>query len=507
MRQAIDGTGADSTAAVKAYLLEHDEVLAQELYELVFPLRLPSIIAGGSALGPFSLPVPLGPGESALALMTTVGTAVPVGGGGSLVSVDATSGEIDRWASAPLGDLLGPGYLVWSDLSALPIPQSAVTKIYAVGIVDFNGELGVQYFQGSTDNGATWPAGLTMVVSGGIVSGQVAALVASGSAAQVLDLTQVQLRMKNEASLSVSLTPPGDVMKALAVGVVIYYGGGSPTGLVTRKMYFCDASSPLTYRGQIYTPANIKNNGFKSKIGIDVDSLQLDWNFRGDEPMVTDPVDGHTILTMLQAFKEGLWAGAWVKWRRTYMPTFGDCDTLGAVSMFRGRIGPVDVDRLKAKITVNSVTELFNRQIPAQLIEQNNRALQVGPGLPPDLDPDPSSWTFFECVDGHGGNVQKIVANQVAPTAGVVYAPGTFDLGYLWFQASPLEYFIAQVQHYEVIGGYNVFYLFRPLYVDPHSYPLTFAAFIPVPKDQTLSGVSGLDLPGFPHVPLPEQAV
>jgi hypothetical protein len=403
MRQAIDGTGADSTAAMKAYLLENDEVFSQELYELVFPLRLPSVVAGGAGpLGPFTLPVPLGAGESALALLTTAGVEVPVDGDGALVAVDDSSGEIDRWSSAPLGELLGPGYLVWSALSALPISQSAATKIYAVGLVDFNGVLGVQYLDCSTNNGVSW--GINLVISGGVVNGQVSALLATGSAAQTLDLSQVKFRMKNEASLSRSLTPPGDVMKLLGVGIIVYFGGASPTGLITRKMHFCDSASPLTYRGQVYTPANIKNNGFKSKIGIDVDSLQLDWNFRGEEPMVTDPNDGHTILTMMQAFKEGLWAGAWVKWRRTYMPTFGDCDTLGAISMFRGRVGPVDVDRLKAKITVNSVTELFNRQIPAQLIEQNNRALQVGPGLPPDLDPNPASWTYFECVTGHGGD-------------------------------------------------------------------------------------------------------
>jgi hypothetical protein len=103
--------------------------------------------------------------------------------------------------------------------------------------------------------------------------------------------------------------------------------------------------------------------------------------------------------------------------------------------------------------------------------------------------------------------VQKIVADQTAPTAGQVYAPGTFDLGYLLFQASPLQFFIAQVQHYEVVGGHSVFYLFKPLYVDPHAYGLTFSAFVPVPKDQAISGSSGILLQPFPFVPLPEQAV
>jgi hypothetical protein len=336
-----------------------------------------------------------------------------------------------------------------------------------------------------------------------------AALISHYGSIAAVDFTQVQFRAFLTTSLNFNILPDFNVFVINSVGLRFEYGPLGSVGVLAPVLLgrFTDASSPLTYAGNVYTPANIKNNGFKSKVGLDVDSLQLDWRFRGDEPMVTDPGTGATILTMLQGFRYGLWDGIWVKWLRVYMPIFGDCDSLGAVRMFRGRMAEPNVDRLTATLTVNSVTEMFNRQVPQQLIEANNRSQQIGPGLPPDLNPDPTHWTSFECVTGHGGTVQRIVASQTAPTAGQVYAPGTFDLGYLLFQASPLLFFVAQVAHYDVEAGFNVFYLFKPLYVDPHAYALNFFAFIPVPRDQTLSGASGVTLPGFPRIPLPEQAV
>src|SRR5882724_2329315 len=514
MRQAIKGDGSDGTAALKAYLLAHDEVMAQELYEFTQPG-----IGGGL-------------GISTAFSLSAKGVFVedPGFAGFGAATVSDSAGEIDRWESRPLGGGDDPGQLFFSydppGLYAAPgfdsggaRPRSEIQKVVAVMEAYYTPGVDssytpplqfapIYYLNVSLDGGATFPLWLNPAIDPILTSAKeftadISSLIGD---IETFDFSQVQFRVRDQSSIFVDCDEhPGAQLFILKVGLRFSYGG-LPAGIVAPEPLakVCDASSALTYAGDVYAPANIKNNGFKSKIGLDVDSLQLDWNFRGDEPMVIDPDTDETILTMLQGFQWGLWKGVWVKWRRVYMPTFGDCDTLGAVSMFRGRIADVEIDRLTAKITVNSVTEMFNRQVPQQLIEANNRSLQVGPGLPPDLDPDPTHWTVFQCVTGHGGTLQKIVARQTAPTADQVYAPGTYDLGYLFFQASPLKSFVAQVQRYEVIAGYNVFYLFRPLYVDPHGYGgLSFTAFVPVPKDQTLSGAGGVELPGFPRVPLP----
>jgi hypothetical protein len=512
MRQAIKGDGSDGTDDLKAYLLAHDAVLAQELYEFTRPG-----IGGGAGIG--TVPTQFD-------MLTTRGTFQPYSPLYFQLSgyiLGPHSGKMWRWESATLGGYGLPGNFVWDyspagayaapGFDTASIPRSQIARVYA-SITQYTVP-GVsvvwdpfKYFGISFDGGATWneailPASPTALES----VYDITSYIPGGVAAY--DFTQLQLRLRNDSSLLIFDTPPGWQCFVPKVTVRFTYASPAAGGIVAPVSLggFTDASSPLTYAGNVYKPAHIKNNGFKSKIGLDVDSLQLEWKFRGDEAMVTDPVTGATILTMLQGFQQGLWDGVWVKWRRPYMPKFGDCDSLGAVSMFRGRIAEVEVNRLTAKITVNSVTEMFNRQVPQQLIESNNRSLQIGPGLPPDLDPDPTHWTVFQCAAGQGGTVQKIVAQQTAPTGGQVYAPGTYDLGYLLFSASPLQNIVAQVERYEVIAGYNVFYLFKPLYVDPHGYPLSFTAFVPVPRDQTISGAGNVDLPGFPRVPLPEQAV
>jgi len=515
VRTAIKGDGSDGTVALKAWLLAHDNVMTQELYEFTAP----------GINGALGRPAPADPN---FALTSFSSYIVPGGFAGPGVYGDyrdltGSSVVIRRWKANNIVGLHDPGYFDFSAPAGPIGPRSAITHVVAVVSalaipgtnIEFGGsspwEPGYE-FDISLDGGASFNPLYLGSISTTLTdySVDITSAILSLGPMSSFDFSQIVIRVFCDASSLVDCIVPGAVLTVTRVGVEYSYDSSyTPPGIVlpTTLGRFCDASSPLTYRGDVYKPANIKNSGFKSKIGLDVDSLRLDWKFRGDEAMVTDPVSGATILTMLQGFQQGLWKGVWAKWLRVYMPTFGDCDSLGAVRMFRGRIAPVEVDRLTASITVNSVTEMFNRQVPQQLIESNNRSLQVGPGLPPDLDPDPAHWTIFQCVAGHGGTVQKIVARQTAPTADQVYAPGTFDLGYLMFAASPLKNFIAQVQHSEVIGGYNVFYLFRPLYVDPHTYPLSFTGFVPAPKDQTLSGAGGVDLAGFPRVPLPEQAV
>jgi Uncharacterized conserved protein (DUF2163) len=503
MRQAIKGDGSDGTDDLKAYLLAHDAILAQELYE--FTKSIVSVAAAAvSGLPILPAPtIPLAPGASVRMIIYPSSVALTQPNG----FANGTSRGVQLGLLAVgLGSLKPQaqfsGYSLPTGVDPLSI-VAVYSHIAMSGISPSGYDAGVQ---------------LSAVESGGTfqtfnrfnnVPGWSQVITSANAWHSGFDFTSVLQTGTFGASLPSTITPADlfDIVPSLVIDLAAPATGLSFGSLISG-IGLTDASSPLTYAGKIYVPAHIKNNGFKSKIGLDVDSLQLEWKLRGDEVMVADPLTGATILTMLQGFQQGLWDGVWVKWRRTYMPTFGDCDSLGAVSMFRGRIAEVEVDRLTAKITVNSITEMFNRQIPQQLIEANNRSLQFGPGLPPDLDPDPTHWTVFQCVAGQGGTVQKIVAQQTAPTSGQVYAPGTFDLGYLLFQADPLANIVAQVERYEVIAGYNVFYLFKPLYVDPHSYPLSFTAFVPVPKDQTISGAgTAAELPGFPRVPLPEQAV
>jgi hypothetical protein len=527
MRQVIKGDGSDGTAAAKAYLLAHDSLLSQELYEFQqAAIGFPVAARGGLPMSPCTQPTTpsitedfgeVWNGVENITVLFGEGSAVVLGDGTNVISSGkgisrSLSGFFvpDVFLTAPIGLYGVPG----SD-NPLARPRSDIARIFAVATLDVisEGNVPLCHFQVSPNAGADW---------GGIMPGHpnevghwqvrldITNFITSHVAIADLDFNQVYFGMGCASSTDWGDfdSPAGGGIIAHNVGLDFEYSTGGPEPPPSpRKFFFTDSNSPLTYASLKYAPTTIKNDGFKSKIGLDVDSLKLTWTLRGDEALVTDPNTAATILTILQGFQYGLLEGYWVKWRRAIMPTFGDCDSIGAVSMFRGRIAEVEVDRLTAKITVNSVTDLFNRQIPQQLIEANNRSMQVGPGLPPDLDPSPTHWAVMVCEASEGGTVTKIVARQTQPTADEVYAPGTFDMGYLWFQASPFENLIAQVRHYEVISGFNVFYLFRPLYIDPHVYAAKFIAFVPVPKDQNVSGSSLVELKGFPWVPLPEQAV
>ncbi len=81
---------------------------------------------------------------------------------------------------------------------------------------------------------------------------------------------------------------------------------------------------------------------------------------------------GNIVLTALQGFGFGVFDNATVELWRCLMPTLGDCNTLGACMMFAGRIGNLEPDRLKVKITVNSRLELLNVQVPTNIIEPTN---------------------------------------------------------------------------------------------------------------------------------------
>jgi hypothetical protein len=530
MRQVIKGDGTDGTAAAKAYLLAHDSLMTQELYEFAAPsISFPSATGssgGGYTFTPFPGVTQLSPTED----------FIPAAGGSATAS-DLTSNPYFATAPLPWGSVGGAGNSItftrWTSRTLWGFHQpyivnleggffygapgadspsarsrSDIKKVYLVGNASGTGLIGgVDY---SLNGGTSYSGLVGAPTTPGVTNTAKIDITGSLGSLATFDFTQLVFRAENGSSLFATYTPP-ITCSFWGIGLVIEYqtpgGGGVGGGVGNPLPNLCDASSALTYAGNLYKPAVIKNDGFKSKIGLDVDSLQLSWTLRGDEALIVDPVTGATILTVLQGFQYGLLEGHWVRWRRVIMPSFGDCDSIGAASMFRGKIAEIELDRLTVKITVNSVTELFNRQVPQQLIEANNRSMQVGPGLPPDLDPDQTHWVKMSCVTGLGGSTTRIVAQQTAPTAGVVYAPGTFDMGYLWLQDPPFANVVAQVRHYEVSSGYNVFELFRPLYVDPHVYAASFTAFVPIPKDQDVSGSSLVELKGFPWVPLPEQAV
>jgi hypothetical protein len=374
MRQAIKGDGSDGSAALKAYLLAHNEVLAQELYE-------------------FTRPIPFVPGTASISGLPVLPppTFPLTAGATSRVVIRPTA--VALWDRPDIGtargDALGVQLILFAVGLGSPKPNATFSGFSLPGGISPGSIKGVYPYVAMSGSSPTgYDAGVSLTYTDAHNSNFFGRFNTPGGWSQTwtgpnewytgYDFSSVRMLAIFGASLlAFGLS---DVFNAVPALVIDFGGsggsGGGGTSFESGSLSVTDAASALTYAGNTYLSAHIKNNGFKSKIGLDVDSLQLEWKFRGDEAMVTDPTTGATILTILQAFQYGLWDGVWVKWRRVYMPTFGDCDSLGAVSMFRGRIAEVEVDRLTAEITVNSITELFNRQVPATAdrVEQSQHA-------------------------------------------------------------------------------------------------------------------------------------
>ncbi|BAE49279.1 DUF2163 domain-containing protein [Paramagnetospirillum magneticum] len=101
------------------------------------------------------------------------------------------------------------------------------------------------------------------------------------------------------------------------------------------------------------------------KLGTDVDN------------MVVDVLPGRaTILGVpfLTAVQQGLFDGAWLEYRKAYMPTVADARywplrTTGTVRRFLGRIAEADAGGSVATFTVNSPMELLQKPLPRNLYQ------------------------------------------------------------------------------------------------------------------------------------------
>ncbi len=251
-----------------------------------------------------------------------------------------------------------------------------------------------------------------------------------------------------------------------------------------RTFLLTDYSSPLlwSYKGTFVT-GNISRNEVESKIGLEADKLEVIWSPQDSDILADDGgTPATTLLTVLQGFGCGIFDNGTLEVWRCLMPTIGDCDTLGACLMFSGRIGDIEPDRLKAKLTVNSRLELLNQQVPTNLIEPTNILAQYMTGQMPAGAP-----IGFTVV---AGTVLTKVYADGTPTM----PDGTYDGGYIVFTAEKLGGTYRRVRAQTVESGHHAFYLYEPLPFLPQVGD-NLEAYIPIAAD---SGKTG-----FPYVPSP----
>jgi hypothetical protein len=198
----------------------------------------------------------------------------------------------------------------------------------------------------------------------------------------------------------------------------------------------------------------------------------------------------------LQAFERGLWDNGTLRLWRAIMPEPGDCNTFGACELFAGRIAELSMTRLGVKIQANCPVELLDQQIPSNLIQPGNPAAEYGQGEAPA---GVASVPTFAVENGSTAAV--IVASCTGLTAGQLFAPGTFDFGYVRFTGGAAKGQLATVRRSDQYTGHNRFVLYEPLPIAPAAGD-TFEARVPAVRNQSAGSYQG-----FPYLPAPEATI
>lgn len=261
---------------------------------------------------------------------------------------------------------------------------------------------------------------------------------------------------------------------------------GEPEDL--NALWLTDWQTSLTWSwwGQFH-PATIKRGAVKSQIGLQVDTLQVEWspnNFVFQQSLAaTSPYQ--------QAYL-GKFDGASFRSWTVYMPTPGDADTFGASELFGGRVGECKVERAKITFTVNSYLDVVNQLVPGSVIESSNAAAgfkgACGPG---GTQPAP----VFTVTAG--GN------NQVTGNNAANFHIDDFVDGYVFFTSGSLKgVWSAVVGNAATDVHHNTAFSLAQNLPWPPAAGDTFYASSVFPNVQGSSGYYG-----FPFVPAPEQAV
>jgi len=244
----------------------------------------------------------------------------------------------------------------------------------------------------------------------------------------------------------------------------------------SQNVLLTNFDRPLTW-SQVGTflPGRISRGTIDSKVGLDVSSLDLDWHLRSSDGFYSPA--GQQPVTMLQSFQRGLWDNGRLTIYRTVMPTLGDCNTYGAMTMFSGRVAETTMTRAGVKLKVNALTELFDLQVPTNTIEPTNVMSQYGVGQPPAGMTTAPTFRVSAAP-----SVNEIIGTCTAPTNGQGFAADTFDFGYIQFNSgTSLGKIRRSVWFFSGSGG---FYLYDPLPWLPQIGE-SFTAYIPFARSST----------------------
>lgn len=237
-----------------------------------------------------------------------------------------------------------------------------------------------------------------------------------------------------------------------------------------------------------FLPAVIKRGSVTSKIGLEVQTLEVEWS-----PERTDLQSNTLYTSFYQQALIGNFDGATFRAWTVYMPTPGDADTYGASELFGGRVGPMTIARASIKFTVNSFLDVVNQYVPGAVIEGTNSISGYSGAVPPSGS---TSVPTFSVVG-------TASTNLITGHNSTLFGLNAFQEGFLFMLTGALAGQWSAVFSNSASGaGGNLSFTLGQPFPFPPAVGDTF--FVSANLGTIITG-SGLY--PFPYVPAPEQSV
>ena len=188
-------------------------------------------------------------------------------------------------------------------------------------------------------------------------------------------------------------------------------------------IYATDWDTPLLWSVVgVFLPAAIKRGTITTKVGLDVSSTTITWT----------PFNRTFNLNVgtgspIQLAQLGYYDNKPVMIWRVIMPTPGDANSF-VYPVFGGRIANADADRGQIAFTVNCWLELFNQDVPSNVVESTQTPASYAGAQPPN------GFTDIPQFDIAAGSTESTLLLAVQPpyTIGHIFATNVFQRGWLW---------------------------------------------------------------------------
>jgi hypothetical protein len=270
-----------------------------------------------------------------------------------------------------------------------------------------------------------------------------------------------------------------------------------------HALWLTDHEAPVLYPPYgLFLPAVVKRGQVEAKIGLDAQSLAIDWS--PGTPATAGTVSTST-ATPYQLAANHFYDNWPVRILRCFMPTPGDAITLGCAVWYGGRVRTCGIGRNKITFNTTSFMDVLTQKVPSTVVEVTYTLASTAAVNLPAGD---ASVPQFTCFTGSSEN--QIIADCTGPTSGKIYSGNLFDGGYMVFLSgtgATLAGAWAPIfgnGDYEDGDGnhHSIFTLYGELPWPPTPTVDKFYVSKAAPINPGDEGSFG-----FPYVPAPQQAV